>query len=355
MRPEAVLTLEAVSPLFIGGADPRGDPGPECLRAPSLRGALRYWLRAVVSADDPGRLREAEAELFGSANHPSPLGLRVESMGPPRIKTWGQIKAMGEPMTQQRPGPGARPPVSGLGYLGDVALRKTREESERRAIAAGSRFRVVLRWRAAGAASDGDLARLAATLWLFGRLGGLGTRARRGFGALQVREVVDGGFLAAAFEAYPPVVAARSATELAAELTRLAPSLSSLRVGRGASDGYPNLSVCEVAVPTEEFRSPYEALEWMGGRYRSFRDGVRPLERRIPFGLPIPRRGAGPITVDHLNRRASPLRFRPVLLATGSYAMVAVLFRDRLFPQHPSSHRVIEEFLESLNGPRVRF
>lgn len=39
------VTLETVTPLFLGGADPRGAPE---LRAPAFRGALRYWLRATL-------------------------------------------------------------------------------------------------------------------------------------------------------------------------------------------------------------------------------------------------------------------------------------------------------------------
>ncbi len=59
------VTLEAVTPLFLGGANPRGAPelrasplqaqvrspranprGAPELRAPSFRGAMRYWMRA---------------------------------------------------------------------------------------------------------------------------------------------------------------------------------------------------------------------------------------------------------------------------------------------------------------------
>lgn len=39
------LTLETVTPLFLGGADPRGAPE---LRAPAFRGMMRYWFRAVL-------------------------------------------------------------------------------------------------------------------------------------------------------------------------------------------------------------------------------------------------------------------------------------------------------------------
>jgi CRISPR-associated protein Cmr1 len=39
------VTLETVTPLFLGGADPRGAPE---LRPPPFRGAMRYWLRAAL-------------------------------------------------------------------------------------------------------------------------------------------------------------------------------------------------------------------------------------------------------------------------------------------------------------------
>jgi CRISPR-associated protein Cmr1 len=39
------VTLETVTPVFLGGADPRGAPE---LRPPAFRGAMRYWLRAAL-------------------------------------------------------------------------------------------------------------------------------------------------------------------------------------------------------------------------------------------------------------------------------------------------------------------
>jgi hypothetical protein len=41
----SVLCLETITPLFLTGADPRGEPE---LRAASIRGALRFWLRALL-------------------------------------------------------------------------------------------------------------------------------------------------------------------------------------------------------------------------------------------------------------------------------------------------------------------
>lgn len=39
------VKLQTVTPLFLGGANP--DEGPE-LRPASVRGVLRYWLRAAL-------------------------------------------------------------------------------------------------------------------------------------------------------------------------------------------------------------------------------------------------------------------------------------------------------------------
>ncbi len=41
----SVLCLETITPLFLTGADPRGEPE---LRAASIRGALRFWLLALL-------------------------------------------------------------------------------------------------------------------------------------------------------------------------------------------------------------------------------------------------------------------------------------------------------------------
>lgn len=39
------VKLETVTPLFLGGAEPRGEPE---LRPPAFRGAMRHWLQVEV-------------------------------------------------------------------------------------------------------------------------------------------------------------------------------------------------------------------------------------------------------------------------------------------------------------------
>lgn len=51
-----------ITPAFLGGADPRGTPE---LRAPSIKGALRFWWRAQAGISDIQKLRERESLIFG--------------------------------------------------------------------------------------------------------------------------------------------------------------------------------------------------------------------------------------------------------------------------------------------------
>lgn len=54
--------VEIVTPLFLGGADPKKAE----LRAPSIKGALRFWWRALYGSDDLEDMKRREAEIFGS-------------------------------------------------------------------------------------------------------------------------------------------------------------------------------------------------------------------------------------------------------------------------------------------------
>ncbi len=73
--PSLKFKLEAVSPVFLNGADPKGLPE---FRASSVRGQLRYWLRAIIGADtsDLRQLHNRESEIFGSTKNGSVVSVR---------------------------------------------------------------------------------------------------------------------------------------------------------------------------------------------------------------------------------------------------------------------------------------
>ena len=77
---ELRFRAETVTPLFMAGAVP-GGPEAE-LRAPSVRGALRFWFRAGMGAagvTDAKELYRLEAALFGDTRRASRVR-RVEGV-----------------------------------------------------------------------------------------------------------------------------------------------------------------------------------------------------------------------------------------------------------------------------------
>jgi len=59
--------VEVVTPLFLGGADPKKAE----LRAPSIKGALRFWWRAIHPNLSIIELKKQESRIFGDAGEES--------------------------------------------------------------------------------------------------------------------------------------------------------------------------------------------------------------------------------------------------------------------------------------------
>ncbi|MCX7778481.1 MAG: type III-B CRISPR module RAMP protein Cmr1, partial [Armatimonadetes bacterium] len=164
------VTLETITPLFLGGANPRGDPE---LRAPSFRGVMRFWLRALlggVVGDNPQEIFKRESAVFGSTEHASSVVVRVNHQLPQPV---GYSK-----LTANK---------TGLAYL-LFSARGTRTEPERTAVPAGKTLELKLQFRS-GSQDDLSLKAALASLWLLTRFGGVGSRSRRGGGNLQVLSV----------------------------------------------------------------------------------------------------------------------------------------------------------------------
>jgi CRISPR-associated protein Cmr1 len=297
-------TLEAtyriVTPMFIGGADQTPADG---IRPPSFKGALRFWwralnwtrFRAIAPSDERGLvlLHGAEARLFGSAakaeqaSGQSLFLLRVTRQpGTGREAGWPENN-------------------TGSGYLG-YGLMATNEAAHRIGIREGADFDVQLRFKP-GATQD-DAASVQEALQALGLFGGLGSRARRGFGSLTLVQLngedalldatgfeqAAGGVLdsAQAVEAFPPYTA----------FTRQA------RFGVLATGS-----------------DPRRVHSQAGNQYRTHRGQASTLRGndKIPFGLPLQ-------GIDADSRRASPLLFHVQALRQQQYA-AAVLYLPARF------------------------
>lgn len=160
--------LETITPLFLGGADPRGNPE---LRAPSLRGAMRYWLRALLGGvygdDDKGqqKINHQETEIFGSSSSGSNLVCQIRELTSKNINP-----------VQLNPDQ----------HPGEMYLLWA---SKDRKYIAQSSFAISIKPRTGGKMSHENFLLAGASFWLLLQFGGLGTRSRRLMGSLNAKSI----------------------------------------------------------------------------------------------------------------------------------------------------------------------
>lgn len=342
--PKLTVTLEAVTPVFLGGANPRGAPE---LRAPSLRGAMRYWLRALVGAAGEAAMRKHEGRLFGVGGDEATAGavsLRLSQPVNPPQQSYTSL-ASGR---------------TGTGYLWFVA-RSTKNEAERHAIMPTA---FTLTFAAPRSKQpEQDLEQAAAVLWLLTRLGGIGARSRRFAGGVQVSAVQSPHGAHSLIARLP--VRAGSPQELAQEITagiqiaRRAFGIQQLPAVAPHQFDVLHPNRCRIFVLNRVFPSWSKAVEAIGQTYQRFRRLRQPdysvvktamtsrkdLEgtvERAAFGLPIPffyhslGNRTATLQAEHddekLDRRASPLWMRAVKLNGGHYAVVFTWFKSQFLP-----------------------
>jgi len=153
------VTLETVTPLFLGGAEPRSEPE---LRAPACRGALRYWLRAVLGGvigdNNLAGLHQLESAVFGSTDSGSPIHLRLH----------GILESSDEKILPHKEG---------------------RQAGRRKAFRAGQRMELTMRQFRNDAGAVWQMAYSVLNLAL--TFGGIGLRSRRGYGTLRIVQSSD--------------------------------------------------------------------------------------------------------------------------------------------------------------------
>lgn len=142
---------KVLTPMFLAGADGRT---PE-LRAPSLKGAMRFWWRAVNGHLPLAKLKEQESQIFGgSGDNVSRSKIIVRVFSPDRLRTRTAELVPHKPFMK--------------------AL----------AIEPGQEFSVQL--SLTNSSDLFDLEKLRALFELACLLGGLGKRVRRGMGSVHI-------------------------------------------------------------------------------------------------------------------------------------------------------------------------
>lgn len=351
-----VVELETVTPLFLGGADPKN--GPPELRVPSIRGALRYWLRALLGGamedSDLTLLKTAEDAVFGSTEAGASaiiLGVQHNDL---RVQTYRKRRAHRDQQGHYKP--------EGMDYLfwslGEIGSEEHGNwQPGRQYVEPGTRVLLKMKPRLGIEDAEDRLRQAGAALWLLVQLGGLGARSRRGAGSLIARQVSGGQDL---LEFGP----ASSASELQAQLKNGLTKAHAL-IPRSVHSSRPSsfdvlardLCRCWVIAGRQPWKSYRDALDGIGAQMIEFRgyrlpdhDTVRdwmeqaktpPTVERAAFGLPLPFRYSkgGPSDVvqgkEH-DRRSSPLWLHVTKLSNGQYIGVATLFKSAfLAPGEP--------------------
>jgi CRISPR-associated protein Cmr1 len=294
-------TLEILTPLFAGGASPN-DRGE--FRASSLRGILRSWA---------GRLFVGGEAAFGKAgvgsgdSLSSPLALSV-SDPPSGSQPWG-------PLGFSR--------MSGGGYFG---YSLDMGNNRRKAVEAGRSAQIRIIPRRPKLAEEARRI-WAASLWCLDRFGGMGSRSRRGFGSVQLKEWkgwAETEKLRVTGQARDPKEWARDAEEGWEQIGRwfASPDERSRRLRGGKAlilkPGYPGWK---------------DALNSMGEKYREFRKG-RPREARTALGLPVSFRDGETFEArgENVGRSASRALFKVIRLGDSRYYGVLTRLHGPLLP-----------------------
>ncbi len=350
------VTLETVTPLFLGGAEPRSDPE---LRPPSIRGAMRYWSRAIVGSitgDNLSALKDAEAGVFGSAgdkdSRGSHISIRKDNDKSLTLKTFTKF-------IEYRASDGETKNRNGLSYLW-FAERKTTKEKERRGLQ--GEFDLAFSTQQLGADGTSTLLKAYGTLWLLTRLGGLGNRTHRGAGCVQVKLTIKvPDEIKKYAEQLPLPVESSSTDDLKKELENgidfvrriFSRNLPSGTIAKDAPFDILHPDVCEIYIAKKVFDKWETALDKLGDIFKKFRferdpdykmikgvkgtsNNLREPVQRATFGLPIPLSDDMVLQSTSHDRRSSPLWFHIVKLAgePAKYAIVIIWFKSKFLPDN---------------------
>ncbi len=147
---------EIITPMFLSGADGQT---PE-LRAPSIKGALRFWWRALNGHLPLAELKKKEGEIFGgTGDNSSRSKIIVRVSQPKSLQTERAELVPHKPFMQQQ------------------------------AFQTGQSFEVHLSKMASGERDQFSMEQLKALFEVTCILGGLGKRVRRGMGSINILRV----------------------------------------------------------------------------------------------------------------------------------------------------------------------
>jgi len=310
---EATFELEAITPVFMRGAD----QGRAEFRSASVKGVMRWWFRALAGnyfGNNVEALRRVEGRIFGSAGDGRS---RVNIIARPS----GGTESKG---LYSRPRKfDSNSWVEDLSYLFFSIKLTAKKLKDPKFYPPESKFVISIRSydRASYTASI-------ASLWIALALGGFGFRSRRGAGSLWF---TDGNVDSLRELELPSHI--NSPSELSKGIKR-AIELVGSALGKENKTitpfpAYPVLSERTSYVGIIEFNSakkdaPKDALKEFQWKYSSFRRKSENKTKMIVFGLPIK-------NIVGNARRASPMVVTVIPMGHNKYGLVVSKFRTKPF------------------------
>lgn len=322
------LELRALTPIFKGGSTTAQIDEGRPFRAPSIRGALRYWWRATSTLADVEQLRARERELFGGVHGVSPLASRVSIA-----------------ILSQKSTPGPRP--SNKPYAFGVTGKDPEGEARNRQVHIDATGTLRVEWRDDSAEEE---VKRALKAWLL--FGGVGGRSRRGAGSVWWAEGGDVRKLAlelstvndyvAAWRSLIPEGTTKPWPTLAGSVLLVGPPKNSADEAwaeglDGMRDVRASMDVREKFVP----KRGRDLFEWKRQDYLKFGQADQFQSGRAALGLPIRfqgTKGTYILNSQGMNRYPSPVHlkavqlasnFRPVMLALGGPMPQAVSAKEK--------------------------
>jgi CRISPR-associated protein Cmr1 len=295
-----------ITPAFLGGADPKGTPE---LRPSSIKGALRFWWRAMnghlLQAGLNGKptsqnLLKNDEFLFGGISQvmqKSPVVVRTVEKNMRYIKGKDVF-----PISRSE----------GIEYL-YYSLKH--HKSDDLGFDKDSEFDIIFTCQEK---NQDTLLKAIASFWLLVHLGSLGTRARRGAGAFRIDKISDEKGLLNNQLSFVPENGMDTASFLRENFKQIQKMIGSVDHVL-----FKKYSLINQEAPcflsTAQFGTWQEAVNAIGMEMRTTRTGrtsrikaertftMETLNKKAAFGIPVGVRMDNSVTFENNERRASPV------------------------------------------------
>lgn len=343
---QIVLHYRLATPMFLGGEDQKADKNQ--FRNASYKGALRFWWRALnwgAALKKEGNpeaalrhLHQREGEVFGLASDGN-------NSKQSRVQIHSEMKGVTV----------SKANLPNLTYLLGMGLYNYKENMLRDYLQGGS---LTIHLSFKPNATDEDIQSVQQAAIALGLFGGLGSRARKGFGSLSLQKIEYAGHKEQSFTtetsiqefinsldfsapAGAPLSALSQATRIdistskKSALDALAAINAEQQMYRGYGRNNPRTGVHEVngQKALQKFRPDHDAVQAasQGG-------ALQALPQRAVFGLPhnyfFSSTGTKlDINVENEARRASPLLVHIHALEDEQYIAIQILLHSQFLPQ----------------------